>query len=602
MKADASRHIAGWRFPLAVQMLAAATLCLTGCDRIASWTGGAAPRELLTSEVKRGKLLITVTEDGNLESASNVELKCEVAGGTTILWIIEDGKQVRKGDELVRLDSSTIEENVNQQRIAASKAEATKITAEKDWSAATIAVDEYLQGTFLQELQTAESNIIIAMENLRSAENIADHTRGMARKGYVTPLQLESKEFAVKRAKLDLELQETTKKVLENFTKAKTLEQLYSTRDSAQARAKSEVAAYDLEVGKLKRLEAQLKKCTIIAPQDGMVVYANDMGNSRSGQQGVKIEEGAAVREYQTIIRLPDLSKMQVKVLVHESKIDTIRTGLRARIKIQDRELQGQVISVATQPEAGNWFSGNVKEYATYVRIDGGPKDLKPGMTAIAEILVANKKDVLSVPVQCVVQKGKQYLAWVQTPTGVEARPLVLGVTNDTYIEIKDGLKEGDLVLQSPRAEVAEAREDAAEDESVDVKKAFGESKADAGAPTAEAGGKPTAEATAEAAPGGGGPGGRRPGGPGGGPGGGRGPRMRTFAELDRNKDGKLTKEEMPSEIPEQMRDAVFDSMDEDKNGYVDKKESDAAVARMRAMQPPGGGPGGPGRGGAPAQ
>ena len=68
---------------------------------------------------------------------------------------------------------------------------------------------------------------------------------------------------------------------------------------------------------------------------------------------------------------------MQVKVTVHESKVESLRRGMRANLKIQDRELQGTVVRIATQPEPGGFMSANIKEYATIVKIDGTPEDLK---------------------------------------------------------------------------------------------------------------------------------------------------------------------------------------------------------------------------------
>ena len=98
-------------------------------------------------------------------------------------------------------------------------------------------------------------------------------------------------------------------------------------------------------------------------------------------------------------------------------------------------------------------------------------------MTAAVEILVANLKDVLSVPVQSVVEKSGKFYCWVNTPAGPEKRPVMLGMSNNTRIEIKDGLAEGDEVLLNPRAMVEEAREDERTEEKVDVKKKFGDDK-----------------------------------------------------------------------------------------------------------------------------
>ncbi len=610
-------------------------------------------RDAAIHTIAKSNLVVTVTEDGNVESAVNLELKCEVQGGTTILSIIPDGQQVKKGEELVRLESATIEENVDAQTIKVEQAMATKISSERDFSAAKIAFQDYLEGKYLQEMQTHESNITIAKENLRSAEDAFRHTERMARKGYVTPLQLESQKFAVERAKLDMALQETNKRVLQDFTKAKTLEELASKRDSAEAKMRAELAAYDLEVKKLQRLKTQLTKCVINAPQDGMVVYANDMMGARFGQQGPEIEEGAAVREQQSIIKLPDLSKMQVKVLVHESKIDLLRPSMPARIKIQDTDYKGSVIQVSTQPEAGNWFGGNVKEYAVTVKIEGTQGGLKPGMTAEVEILVTEKPDVISVPVQAIVEKGpRKFFAYVRSADGPVKRKLVLGSTNDTHIEVKDGLALGDQVILNPRTIVADASEDVAEVEVVDTTKKFGgkalkledgatdemSPAAEEGAsePVADGSGKPGGPVQAVAAdappageqgdkiaggpggPAGGGPGGPGAGGPGGpgggGPGGAGGKRgmgafkMPTFKDMDKDGDGKFVKEEIDPNAPGGAEGAnrFFEMLDKDASGDVTpaefKEVMDGFKKKMAEWKKKGGagGPGGGGPGGPP--
>src|SRR5262249_29539821 len=242
--------------------------------------------------------------------------------------------------------------------------------AEKTFSSAEIAVQEYLEETYVKELQLVEAQITIAMENLRSAENSLVHAERMARKGYVTPLQRDAQAFAVQRSKLDLDTAQTAKTVLQKFTKAKMLKDLEAARDTAEAQMRSETAAFELEEARLKRLQAMLLNCTITAPQDGMVVYANESSSRFGGGSSVKIEEGASVREKQSIVRLPDLSQMQVKVSIHESKVEQIRPDMRARVSIGGRELQGTVVSVANQPDSASFSMANVKMYSTVVKID----------------------------------------------------------------------------------------------------------------------------------------------------------------------------------------------------------------------------------------
>lgn len=544
-------------------------------------------QHMLTQKVRRGELIVTVTEDGNLESAANIDVKCHVNGGSTILWIVPDGTEAKKGDLLVKLDGSLLEEQINQQRIVLERATATRIQAEKEFNGASIAVKEYLEGTFPKDLQLFESQMTVALENLRSAENSLQHTSRLARKGYVTPLQLEAQKFAVERAKLDLRTAELAKSVLETFTKPKMSGDLEAARDTAEARMRSEQAACDLEGSRLKRLQTALEQCQITAPQDGMVVYANESSSGyRSSSSGVKIEEGASVRDQQTILRVPDLTQMQCRVLVHESRIESIAPGMRAHLKIQDRVFQGEVVSIANQPEPTSFMSANVKEYATYVRIEGDTDGkLRPGMTAEVEILVANLKDVVSVPVQAVVEQNRKFYVWMRKLTGLtERRPVVTGVTNNTVIEIKDGLVENEEVVLNPRAVVSDAREDSETNEKVDVSSKFGERQRKEG---------PTGDAPA-AGPGAGGaqPGAGQPGGPGkGGAGGGR-----DLMSMDTNGDGKVSLEE----APEQMKQ-YFDRIDTNHDGFIDAGE--AAKARARQQQGGGkGGSGGPGGrpGGAP--
>ncbi len=503
-------------------------------------------------EVERRGLLVFVREDGNLESAQNVELKSRVEGVTTILKIVEDGSRVSKGDVLVELDSAQLEEQITQQRIAVNRAEATMVQAQKDLQVATISKQEYAEGTYRQQIQDAEALITIALENLRTAENTLEHTQRMFRKGYVSKLQLESQQFAVKTATLNLKSAETAKEVLEKYTRAKMMEDLQAQIDAARTRSSSEKEAYDLEVAKLKRLEEQLKHCTLIAPQDGMVVYANERSGRFGSQQGVQIEEGASVRERQTILRLPDLSRMQVKVNVHESKVEDLDIGMPAMIKVQDRQFQGEVVSIASQPEPTSWFSGSIKEYATIVRIEGQPKNLKPGMTAEVIILVAELDDVVTVPVSAVVEKGGNYYCWSSSVTGIKKHKLRLGLTNDEYVEIKDGVAVGEKVIRNPLSVVPEAQESESDADKKDGDtKGFGKGNRRGGMP-GKGGGRPGGQQRGSGRPGGDKKSGR----------------SMDFSRFDKNGDGAISRDELPAPMQ-----GFFDKMDSNSDGKIDAKE-----------------------------
>lgn len=530
----------------------------------------AADSNMATHTVKRENLLISVTEDGNLESASNVDVKCEIPGGSTILWIVPDGTEVKEGDKIIELDSATIDEQLEAQKGVYEKALAAKIKATEDAGAAEIAVREYAEGTYLKDLQLAEANIILAMEDLRSAQNVLGHTKRMARKGFTTPLQVEADQFAVKRAELQLATYETEKKVLEQFTREKTLKGLEATRDASQAAARSEEATMKLEKAKLDRLESQLSKCVINAPQSGMLIYYKE--RSRFGSSSSNIEEGAPVRERQVIAQIPNLAEMQARVPVHESSVEKIKPGKRAHLKVLNQEFQGTVSSIANQPESKSFFQAAVKEYPTLVRVDGDASSLRPGMTAEVEILIDDLRDVLTIPVSAAVEKRGKYHCYVKTSDGIKKRQLLLGKTNDEMVEVTQGVEEGDEVILNPRnlKQEEESTDAAADEEAVDTTEKFGEQKpVDASAQKKE---------------------------PSGGQGGARKPK--TFSEMDTNGDGKLTRDEFPSQIPAQ----VFDGMDADKDGSISRSEHSKAMAAFRARQQQGGGAGGGRPGGGPPQ
>ncbi len=412
--------------------------------------------KVLTHTISRGELLVTVTEEGSLESAVNKEIKCKVKGGSTILWIIEDGTEVKPGDELVRLDASTIEDNISQQRITYETALASKIQAESDLAVAEINVDEYLEGTFRKEMQTAESNVAIAEENLRVAENILSHAQKMFQKGYVSELELDGNEYSLQYAQLQLALMKTEVDVLERFTKPKMLQELRSALKTAKAKLASEETALKLEEERLRRLEEQRDGCVIHAETNGMVIYPE----TEEWRNEPAIEEGSTVREQQTLLQIPDLSNMQVKVGIHESKVRQLKPGMPARIEIQDGEHVGEIISVAKQASPTGWWDSNIRKFDAIVKLHGQP-DVRPGMSAEVEITVARHKNVLTIPVAAVVEYKQEFHCWVKTDKGMEKRPLKLGASNDQFIVVEEGLSEGDRVVLNPRDFVEEAQVEA---------------------------------------------------------------------------------------------------------------------------------------------
>ncbi len=407
----------------------------------------------LTHTITRGNLRVTVTEQGTLESSNNTEIKCKVRGAATVLWVIEAGTVVKPGDEVVRLDPSTIEDNISAQKIVYETALANKIISESDVAVAKTNITEYLESTYEEERNTIENEIFVAEQDLKTAQLSHASTKRLVARGLVTTLQLEGESFAVESAQKTLDLTRKRLNALEKYSKEKNLQELRSTLRAAEATLAARSASLDLEKARLDREEQQLENCVIFAQSSGMVIHPS----AAAWKETPDIEEGATVRQDQVLLIIPDLAKMQVKVGIHESKVDRVKPGMPAKIALQDLIIDGKVDSVASITKPAGWWTGNVVKYDTIIMI-ASPEGLKPGMSAGVEIVLAEHNDVPTIPVAAVVETDKEYYCWVKTPTGQQRRSLQLGDSNDQFIVVQAGVKEGDEVILNPLAFIDEAQ------------------------------------------------------------------------------------------------------------------------------------------------
>ena len=120
--------------------------------------------------------------------------------------------------------------------------------------------------------------------------------------------QKVSEELALKKARFALEQAQSKKKVLVDYTRDKTIKELKSEVEKARSDELAKKATCELETSKEKKLEQQIAACKILAPSDGLVVYANDPTRAFMSNTP-QVEEGAAVRERQKIFSLPDISR-----------------------------------------------------------------------------------------------------------------------------------------------------------------------------------------------------------------------------------------------------------------------------------------------------
>ena len=535
---------------------------------------------VILETVTRGPFDHIVREQGEVESSKNIDVNCEVetrgSGGTSILWVIDEGTYVKEGDKLVELDSSSLENELTTQRISVSSAKATVISSEAAVKTAEISLQEYLEGTYLSERKTILSEVALSQQELRKAELNLESAERLAAKGMIKGLQIEAEEFAVVNAKNKLEAAEAKLRVLDELTKRKNEVQFKSDIEAAKAKLASDESVLSEEESKLQDIEDQISKCTIYSPAEGVVVYNNKF-SSRGGSEFV-VEEGAAVRERQTILKLPDPTKMQVKADVNESRITLIAPGMAAKIKVGavPGDLLAKVVRVNKYAEPGSWFNSSVKEYATFIEILDPPETIRTGMTAEVRIFVEQLADAVQIPVHGVYEfKGHHFcLKKGAGENEWETVEIEIGATNDAMVTIESGLEEGEQIALNPRKhldlmEFPEIEDESNREELREIGKEAGKPVEPAGAGAPAAGG-PMAGVV-----------------------------DRIFSSADKDGDGKIAGDEI-NQLDDRMKSQVK-TMDSNNDGALEKSEVVKAFSAFRGAGggrpggPGGGGPGGPG-------
>jgi multidrug efflux pump subunit AcrA (membrane-fusion protein) len=189
----------------------------------------------------------------------------------------------------------------------------------------------------------------------------------------------------------------------------------------------------------------EIERCVIRAERSGLVIYPT----TEEWKNAPDIAEGATVHNDQVLLLMPDLSKMQVKIGIHESMINSINEGMTATVTLPGRTLVGEVTSVASVAPAAEWWTGNIVKYDAIIQlpsVDG----LKPGMSAAVEVNIARQENVLLIPVAAVVETEHGYFCWVGSADEAQRCTLQVGASNDDYFVVNAGLQEGDRVVLNP--------------------------------------------------------------------------------------------------------------------------------------------------------
>jgi HlyD family secretion protein len=231
----------------------------------------------------------------------------------------------------------------------------------------------------------------------------------------------------------------------------------------AQANQKSNLHRIEQARASLKSTSDAIRKTSIVSPIDGIVT-------------SLKVEEGEVAiigtmnNPGTVLMTIADLSVMEAEVLVDETDVIKVKTGKRAEVTVDaipGKVMAGMVTEVGNSAIASLGSAGTAsaesRDFKTVITLDHPPLTLKPGFSATADIIIEEKRDVVTVPISALVivekdaspKKGansEREGVFIAAGGRSVFREVKKGIAGDMYIEIISGLEEKENVITGPFA------------------------------------------------------------------------------------------------------------------------------------------------------
>jgi HlyD family secretion protein len=430
-------------------------------------------------EIAKKEFVVKITEPGEIAALESVTILAQKDG--PIAHLALEGALVSRGDVLVRFDSSQQEMALATARVELKLAEAERSRLETDLVAqrqklisdlarlksearlAEVDLVDLRKKPLPREVEKARLEVEKAKLAFEQAEQKRKVLPALVAKGFITRSTLDEAEMnhlaamaslQVARFELDKVSAGATPEEIEKATIKLTqagfaLEQATKASSpqirSLEAGVDRERATVAKATAMIAKAEADLAKTVLRAPQAGLVVYA------KAGSVGDKIHPGMMAFAGQTLIHLPDMSSMVVETLVNEVDIGKVEIGAPAKVSLEafpGGALAGKVRKVGTLARIKSAKSSvPVKVFDVIVQVEDRDRRLKPGLTAMVDIIIERQPDAMTVPLPAVLVRGAESVVLVANGDSIEERRVVLGSSNDEAVVVKTGLRPGERVV-----------------------------------------------------------------------------------------------------------------------------------------------------------
>ncbi len=367
-------------------------------------------QEIATYTIKKGDFVNSVTETGELDALNSITIVSPAVsprfGSMKIARLVVDGSQVVKGDTLCQFD-----------------------------------ITEVLKG-----LDDAAAELEIAQAELRKTETSNESTiQDLEAEYEKTRLQHEISKLNLEKATFESEIRKKEIQ-LELDRAAISLDRARQEIENQKSINREQINKLTLQVRqvetRLQEARNTLNLLTILAPAPGIAIIERNWTTDEKFQVNDQVWRG------NSLLKLPDLSKMQVKTPINEVDIAKVDTMQQARIRLDafpDSLFTGKVTEIATLARNKERDS-KVKVFDVYVLLDKTNQNLMPGMTVSCEIIINKIADTLFVPIEALYHNEEQDFVYLKKGSGFVEQPVTIGPENQDYVIISDGLRVGDQV------------------------------------------------------------------------------------------------------------------------------------------------------------
>lgn len=383
-----------------------ALACLLLCVSCAKKTGETIPEAV----VSHGTFLVDVWEEGEVEALNSIHIVAPDIpwrfGGLKISRIVADGSDVRAGDTVVVFDLSEVNKAIleHQDRLVVSHAELEKLIAQQE-----------------QEMMSLQTDYEIA---------------GIAQEIASIELDAAAYESEIKRKEIELNLEKS------QIALVQAKEQIENRKKVQAEDLKQKKASIEQDRDRLKEAYETLDRLHVVSPSNGLAIIRRNWSTDTKFQVNDQCWGGTS------LIDLPDLSRMKVKVNINEVDISKITKEMEAEIRpdaYSDSVFTGHVMSIANLA-VNKERNSAIKVFPVEILVDRGDENLLPGLTVSCRIIVDRIEDVDYLPIEAVHTEGGKSYVFRSTLSGYECVEVETGTANTDYIIITSGLRKGDRV------------------------------------------------------------------------------------------------------------------------------------------------------------